>query len=159
MSKLVVTDPCLEDDNYQLLLRTLWERYGATVHGPDYEHEAIRSVMTKLFLVITPETELLLGLKQGFRQDIFLDLADWDVLNKCRRPPWEVIDLLKRKRGYIIDDKKYLVRWEGMHAAFFLDPPEELYEHFRTPLLSIIAKWRLQCYEDFIRRYNEGSHA
>jgi len=161
MAPVVVADPCLEDGNYQLLIRTLWDYYFKTENN--YEYLLVRDILTKIFLIISPETLLLLGLKRGFEP--FLDLEDWDTLNGCRRPPWEVIEVLKKKHGYILDhlkdnpDRKYLIRWEGLHAAFFLDPPDELFEHFGVPVLSMIAKWRQQCYAEFIQKFNEEEHA
>jgi len=156
--KKKVSDPCYSEDNFRRLLDVLFTAYRAS---DGFERQLLGKIIFDGMIEVTP-VELLCMLIHGGKQLESVD--DVKDLWKYQRTPKAVYDSLDAKRGYIlesVDSVKRLpvelrIRWKDVKSVLFLDKPEELADQVSMPIIGLIAKWRQNCYEEFVKTYNEG---
>ena len=158
--KIVVADPCYSEENFRKLLEEL---FGARNQCQDdsREWEIMTRIMFDILIDMSPMERLHIEICGTFSSGLVENTSTKEDFNKLRlyqRTPWSALDVLDGKRGYILDSKstpiQYKLSWKEVKNVLFLDPPDELVDHYSTPGLRWIARWRLKCYEEFIDREN-----
>lgn len=155
MNKITVADPCYEEANFRSLLEMV---FLARKSCGGYELSLLNRILFEGLLEMTAFERLYLELSGNFSDPFIEDSCDPKDFQKIRcyqRTPKRTWDMLDAKRGYILDSKgippEFKVSWKEVKNILFLDPPEELVDNLSVPALRFLARWRIDCYDRFLR--------
>jgi hypothetical protein len=159
--KIVVADPCYTEKNFRALLGVLFRARNDC--EDNYEYGLLTRIIFDVLIDMGPFEQLyneICGKFESGLVEFASSEADLNKLSLYQTTPHRALDILDNKRGYILDSKtfpkEYKLSWKEVKNVLFLDPPDELVDSFSVPGVRWIARWRLGCYEEFLRRENEN---